>query len=278
MALESAEHDSVVTMHHRVIDWPQGETAGHANEQLSTEAPQSKQNLSYHRSRSNLIALITEVDQWPGTWGTVFDLSQNRIVQHPSPNWPWCPNWLRASCQLQPARCRRTLRCGPMCRCKMVDRNCKLVGIETAIVRSSANQRWRSMSFQAFGRCSKEWMLRAQCSSPSRIQPVHVSLPVTGLPDQRVSLLAVLDQDGQTLAWSHAQVVVDKQIPTLAKAYVADGKNCLLGAPVEVRIVADDQGLSGVAMVEAAWSLGGRLNLTADMKPTPAICVLTDRG
>jgi hypothetical protein len=103
------------------------------------------------------------------------------------------------------------------------------------------------------------------------VQPQRAVLPVAGFSNERASLLAVVERGNKAVAQTDLPIVIDRQPPQIIKTEVENGNRCLAGAPATVQVEASDGELSGIAGVQAAWALDGRMQLTDDMKPLPAV-------
>ncbi len=93
-------------------------------------------------------------------------------------------------------------------------------------------------------------------------------LSTRALVNGRYPLLAELRHGGRSVWNVGPEVVIDSQRPRVAELQLLSSLPAELGKPVTVRVIVDDSGLSGPALVELGWAEGGDLSFTAEVKKT----------
>ncbi len=71
----------VVTLVHRLVEWPGLKEIASASGQLSHEFRATQAALDANRSRAEKLVLLTEVDGWPAVWVTAIDRARNAISE-----------------------------------------------------------------------------------------------------------------------------------------------------------------------------------------------------
>ncbi len=99
------------------------------------------------------------------------------------------------------------------------------------------------------------------------IEPLRLSVPISGLSDRRTSLLASVTLGGEVF-WSRpVEVVLDRAGPTVRLGGVDPRGPLAIGEPLIVRGRVDDVGGSGAASAEAIWVPDHLSTWPPDAKP-----------
>ena len=105
----------------------------------------------------------------------------------------------------------------------------------------------------------------------SVVENHRLAIPVDSNWNQWMSVMAVLRQGDKSHYSNAIPFVLDHLAPKIGFVRILGKQPCLLGSPVQVEIDIDDEGLSGSASVEGAWSTTGELELKSTDKTTPAV-------
>ena len=92
----------------------------------------------------------------------------------------------------------------------------------------------------------------------TRMDDLHVTLPPPKLKDARAGLIAQVRLSGKEVWSDPVELIFDSEAPRLSRLQLAPGPNVVQGGELEVSVLASDQGLSGVAKVEAGFDLQRR--------------------
>lgn len=262
---------SAALVQHRLIDWPSANLIAQSESQLSGDVPSGRIVLSYSRSRADRIALVTHVDGWPGVWVKVIDRAGTHFIDEPVAH-------VSLRCNLQegilPATGAEAFV--DVDAWSSIPANDAQINFQigwdrnqdrTLMAETPIATRSLSTIAARFHGVDATGMLQIE----GRVEPPRVVLPLAGLSNERASLLAVVKRDNHILAQADMTVVIDRQPPLVVKTQVENGNRALQGVPSVIHVETDDRGLAGVARVEASWALDGRMDLTDDMKPVPAI-------
>lgn len=105
----------------------------------------------------------------------------------------------------------------------------------------------------------------------ARVTDHVVELPIPPGTSALLDIVARVDAAGRS-AWSEPlTVVVDGSPPRVDSAALLAGREVVVGPPAPGVVLAGDDGLSGVATVEATFDLDGSGRFPADAKPFPAL-------
>ncbi len=104
-----------------------------------------------------------------------------------------------------------------------------------------------------------------------QIVPHRLPIPVPRIGDQHMALIANYRSGTTAIARDEEVVVLDSTGPAIETVHVSHAEELVVGKPVILNVKANDFGMSGVAKVEAHWSLNGELEIQKDAKSVQAV-------
>ncbi len=105
----------------------------------------------------------------------------------------------------------------------------------------------------------------------ARVDDVRLSLPIQTERNRWVQAIAVLERGNRQEFSNLVPFALDASGPRILSTRILGSQPSLLGTPLQIEVEVDDEGLSGVGMVEGGWSLTGDLHITESMTIVPAV-------
>lgn len=258
---------------YRLVEWPSQKLVAEATAQPNSASTQSHVVLSASRNRADRMAVITEVDGCPSSFVTAIDPVRGIISTAME-----APSTVMVHSNYPDAVVPRSAD--------------KVEAILTTVADNLQSDRplevkfgWdrnRDRTLQGESssrivnlRSTKTRFLKVEETGTlimnTSVEPLRLTLPTSGLRNERAQLVVELIEDERTIASTSTVLVIDQQPPVITNLQVAGGHGCLAGAPLVAQVSVTDQGLSGIAQVEGAWSMNGQMQLSDSMKPVPAV-------